>query len=160
MFFTPNFKCKRGGSNKWMIKPFPQIELDKKCEGIFTGISVDVCASEDIVTIYDSGFYGKGSQSRSTPQALIKNSTSTKTSQNEVEESLSLGLEEAFFLAYYLEVLKIYDLEHNEMDHLKYFKNCLKVNQFFLEFLASYLYLKSKGWVVKSGLKFGGNYRK
>ncbi|KAM7354590.1 tRNA splicing endonuclease subunit 2 isoform 2-T2 [Cochliomyia hominivorax] len=45
------------------------------------------------------------------------------------------------------------------MDYKVFLDECLKVNKFFIESMATYLYLKSKGWIVKSGLKFGGNYR-
>lgn len=162
MFFVPHLKRKRGANNKWLVKPFPNIESHKKYEGIFTGISVEVSAKDDIIAIYDNGFYGKGSQSRSIPKVVKQNATSREElkNDNDVEESLSLSLEEAFFLGYYLNVLKIYDFASTEMEYQRFLEVCMKVNDLFVESLASYLYLKSKGWVVKSGLKFGGNYRK
>lgn len=159
MFFTPHLKRKRGPNNKCLLNPFPNIQTDKKYEGIFTGLCVEICAKEDIIAIYDNGFYGKGSQSRSTPQVVMQN-TNVSKNETEVEETLSLGLEEAFFLAYYLEVLNIRDLANELMDYKRFLEECIKVNVMYIESLSAYLYLKSKGWIVKSGLKFGGNYCK
>lgn len=156
MFFIPNIKRKRGGNIKWITKPFP-INSERKCIGTFTGISVEVFANEDIITLYNNGCYGKGSQSRSSPQ-IIHGGSSSGTS--DMCESLSLSLEEAFFLAYYLKALEIRDLDKNQLELQTFLQHCLNTNQRFIETLASYLYLKSGGWVVKSGLKFGGNFCK
>ncbi|XP_023306793.2 tRNA-splicing endonuclease subunit Sen2 [Lucilia cuprina] len=160
MFFTPHLKRKKGSNNKWQINPFPNTDSNKQYEGIFTGISVEVYTKVDIIAIYDNGFYGKGSQSRSIPKVVIQsqNSVTAMTKEHEVEETLSLSLEEAFFLSYYLKVLKIYDFDKKEMEYQRFLQQSLKVNKLFVESFASYVYLKSKGWVVKSGLKFGGNY--
>ncbi|XP_013115401.2 tRNA-splicing endonuclease subunit Sen2 [Stomoxys calcitrans] len=156
MFFAPNFKSKRGGS--WNIQPFPPncvAEGQENYNGIFTGISVEVCNECDIRALYSNGFYGKGSHSRSIPNALLQNESEDK---KKIEESLSLGLEESFFLSYFLNVLKITDLNNEAMNWKDFIRYAQEVNVDFIESLASYLYLKSKGWVVKSGLKFAGNY--
>ena len=162
MFFTPNLKRKRGGNNKWLVQPFPKLESEKQYEGVFTGISVEVSTKEDIIALYDSGFYGKGSHSRSMPLAVLKSSHAKDAFENETDnrETLCLGLEEAFFLSYYLKVLKICDMDSKEMSFETFLPEALEVNTEFVESLAAYLYLKSKGWVVKSGLKFGGHFCK
>lgn len=158
MFFAPHVKNKRGGN--WNILPFPppcSEEGQKFYKGIFTGVSIEVCDTSDILALYNNGFYGKGSHSRSVPNALIKASQDNTLG---VEETLSLGLEEAFFLSYYLKVLQISDLSNKELKWQDLMTAALNINDNFMESLASYLYLKSKGWVVKSGLKFAGNYCK
>lgn len=162
MFFTPNLKRKRGANNKWLVQPFPKIETSGQYKGVFTGISVEVSTKEDIVALYDNGFYGKGSHSRSIPQVVFQNSNGRVLQKTEdiSEETLCLGLEEAFFLSFYLRVLKICDEDSNEMSFERFLQEALGINNMFVESLASYLYLKSKGWVVKSGLKFGGNFCK
>ncbi|TMW50874.1 hypothetical protein DOY81_004061 [Sarcophaga bullata] len=160
MFFTPNLKRKRGANNKWLVQPFPKLEPEKQYEGVFTGISVEVSTKEDIIALYDNGFYGKGSHSRSIPQVVLQSSHCKEVSENENGngENLCLGLEEAFFLSYYLKVLKICDMDGKEMPLETFLQEALEVNAEFVESVASYLYLKSKGWVVKSGLKFGGHF--
>lgn len=69
-----------------------------------------------------------------------------------------LLLEEAFFLYYTLECLEIRD-ENNSIisvpECLKQF-NGLKKN--FSFFYAAYHYYRSKGWIVKLGHQYGGNY--
>lgn len=66
--------------------------------------------------------------------------------------------EEAFFLSYTLECLEIRDvnnLKMNEFDCWKQF-NHLKTN--FPFYYAAYHYYRSKGWVVKPGEQYGGDY--
>lgn len=77
-----------------------------------------------------------------------------------IEETLVLTLEESFFLHSTLKCLRIVDVNGKEMQTndilLKYC--CLKPN-FWTHFVA-YSYLRSKNWIVKCGLKFGGDFRK
>ncbi|XP_061392337.1 tRNA-splicing endonuclease subunit Sen2-like [Musca vetustissima] len=156
MFFVPHLKHKRGGT--YDVLPFPPPctnEGQDAYNGIFTGISVEICNANDIRALYTNGFYGKGSQSRSVPNVVYKNPSEIDL---EERETLSLGLEESFFLAYYLRVLKIFDFDEKEITWEDFMKSALKVNGTFVESVAAYVYLKSKGWVVKSGLKFAGNY--
>ncbi|XP_058983859.1 tRNA-splicing endonuclease subunit Sen2-like [Musca domestica] len=156
MFFVPHLKNKRGVV--FDVLPFPPPctnEGQERYTGIFTSISVEVCNANDIRFLYTNGFYGKGSQSRSIPNVVYKNPSEIDL---EDQETLSLGLEESFFLAYYLRVLKIVDLDNKELTWQDFLASALQVNPYFVEYVAAYLYLKSKGWVVKSGLKFAGNF--
>lgn len=77
-----------------------------------------------------------------------------------IEETLVLTLEESFFLHSTLKCLRIMDVNGKEMQTndilLKY---CSLKPNFWTHFVA-YLYLRSKNWIVKCGLKFGGDYRK
>lgn len=75
-------------------------------------------------------------------------------------ETLLLGLEEACLLAYFLDVLQISDMSGAEMNWQSYLQAALEYDQDFVLKLAAYLYLKSKNWIIKSGIKFGGDFRK
>ncbi|XP_075168051.1 tRNA splicing endonuclease subunit 2 [Haematobia irritans] len=157
MDFAPHIKSKRGGGSRWNVDPFPPpcpTEGQEYYKGIFTGLSVEVCSTEDIEALYNNGFYGKGSHSRSVPNVLLKNQCDNVT----IEETLSLGLEEAFFLSYYLRLLKIYDFDGSEIMWSDFIEKVKEIKDNFVESLAAYFYLKSRGWVVKSGLKFAGNF--
>ncbi|XP_037710092.1 tRNA-splicing endonuclease subunit Sen2-1 isoform X4 [Drosophila subpulchrella] len=44
------------------------------------------------------------------------------------------------------------------MDYQAFLESANKLNERFVENLACYLYLKSKNWVIKSGIKFGGDF--
>lgn len=90
--------------------------------------------------------------------------TSTKESVQidpfHIEESLVLTLEESFFLHSTLKCLKILDIKGKTMetnDILLQF--CSLKPKFWTHFVA-YSYLRSKNWIVKCGLKFGGDFRK
>ncbi|XP_050322078.1 tRNA-splicing endonuclease subunit Sen2 [Bactrocera neohumeralis] len=148
MLFTPIIKQKKGGNKSSLPPPLPD---GSSVIGVFTGISVEVCGAEDIRKIYENGFFGKGSKSRGAPK-LVTTGTIDDT------ESLSLELEESAFLAYFLGILRIHDIQCNEMQFREFLEAAKNVNSHFLECLGSYLYLKSKGWVIKSGIKFGGNF--
>lgn len=78
-----------------------------------------------------------------------------------IEETLALLLEEAFFLHYSLRCLRILNFEQtqelNTNEILTRF--CQNDSKFFARFVV-YHYYRSKNWVVKSGLKFGGDFRK
>lgn len=77
------------------------------------------------------------------------------------EEFLALSLEEAFFLHYSLKCLTI----ANFNDTTEFTTDEL-INLFcdsdprFIERYVAYQYYRAKNWVVKSGLKFGGDFRK
>ncbi|XP_073844856.1 tRNA splicing endonuclease subunit 2 [Musca autumnalis] len=152
MFFVPHLKNKRGIA--FDVLPFPP-PCQEAYIGIFTGISVEICNANDIKALYTNGFYGKGSQSRSVPNVVYKDALE---SVEDDQETLSLSLEESFFLAYYLKILKIQDIDGKELTWQSFKEAASKVNPNFVESLVAYLYLKSKGWVVKSGLKFAGNF--
>lgn len=74
-----------------------------------------------------------------------------------VKEYLHLSLEESFFLAYGLGCLRVYENEKllNLTDLWRAF--CQRNNRFISLYVA-YHYFRSKGWVPKSGLKFGTDF--
>lgn len=85
----------------------------------------------------------------------------TETDPFPLEESLVLSLEEAFFLHYSLRCLKVVSFEPNSELSTDEFLNicCALKKDFVLGFIAYHFY-RSKGWILKSGLKFGGDFRK
>lgn len=85
----------------------------------------------------------------------------TETDPFPLEESLILSLEEAFFLHNSLRCLKILNFEQTSETTTEDFLDicCALKKNFILHFIA-YHYYRSKGWIVKDGLKFGGDFRK
>lgn len=77
-----------------------------------------------------------------------------------IEESLMLFSEEAFFLHYTLKCLEVVDKEGNQLMAEQLFQKFTSINSDFIRNFVAYQYLRSKNWIVKSGLKFGGNFCK
>jgi len=71
---------------------------------------------------------------------------------------LRLSLEEAFFLSYGLGCFVVKDTDGDGIGVCELWKQCVALSTEFISKYAVYHYLRSKGWVVKSGLKFGGDY--
>ncbi|KAH8241829.1 hypothetical protein KR026_005541 [Drosophila bipectinata] len=145
MDFTFNCKRKRCSYKNYNFPPFPTSDI---CQGVFNGLSVEITDAQQGRSLYDNGCYGKGSKSRGGPAS------------GEPDETLLLGLEESCFLAYYLGKLVIKSVLGATMDWRAFLVAAMELNERFLENLACYLYLKSKNWVIKSGIKFGGDFRK
>lgn len=78
-----------------------------------------------------------------------------------IEETLALLPEEAFFLHYSLRCLHVMDFDqtHELTTHEMLEKFCNNDSKFIQKFVV-YHYYRSKNWVVKSGIKFGGEFRK
>ncbi|XP_012941206.1 uncharacterized protein LOC101857841 [Aplysia californica] len=75
-----------------------------------------------------------------------------------VEESLHLMLEEAFFLSFGLGCLRIFDPEEKLLDLTQTWQQFQVLKEQFLPHYVAYHYFRSKGWVPKSGLKFGCDF--
>ncbi|XP_023161141.2 tRNA-splicing endonuclease subunit Sen2-1 [Drosophila hydei] len=149
MEFTPNFKRKRSNFKDYIkFAPFPSNPDGQRYQGVFNGLSVEVADSKHkpIRILHDNGCYGKGSNSRGGPIS------------GEPDETLLLGLEEACVLAYYLDILEIKDTLDKDITWQEYVKAALEYDKEFISKLAAYLYLKSKNWIIKSGIKFGGDF--
>lgn len=71
-----------------------------------------------------------------------------------------LLLEEAFFLSYTLECLKINSESGSVISIPECWKQFNGLKKDFPHFYAVYHYYRSKGWVVKSGHQYGGAYGK
>lgn len=78
----------------------------------------------------------------------------------EIAQTQVLFLEEAFFLSHNIGCLEILDLDNNIISTQELWNkfNILKPN--FVDCYVAYLYLKSKNWVIKPGIKFGGEFCK
>lgn len=188
--------------------------------GRFNHDCVEVVEAEDISTLYNMGFFGKGSLSRGCPRSARKvqqpetlrerqwkrrcewssqqNIVSSQVplkqederiSEKEVEviviadtdtegedfisnlsprlekdrdsrpEVLNLLLEESLFLSYGLGCLYISDLYGQKNLSISEFWNiCLDSDKKFLQRYIAYHHFRSRGWVVKCGLKFGGDF--
>lgn len=76
-------------------------------------------------------------------------------------EILNLLLEEALFLSYGLGCLYIFDVHGQKiLSCSEFWTICLECDPRFLQRYVAYHHFRSKGWVVKSGLKFGGDFCK
>ncbi|XP_055859126.1 tRNA-splicing endonuclease subunit Sen2 [Episyrphus balteatus] len=155
--FTPNFKRKRISQFKTPHDILPTCTLEDQVQGLFTGFTVEVRNPEHIRRLYDAGCFGKGSKSRSCPE-FIKQKLSFDEFNDELSESLLLDLEEAFFLAHFLKVIQIEDINGILLNSDQIFEKFIKVKPNFVENLVAYLYLRAKNWIVRSGTKFGANF--
>lgn len=76
------------------------------------------------------------------------------------EETLALIPEEAFFLHHTLCCLKIFNFDRTkEYTTDELIDLFCGLNRKFIERYVAYHYYRSKNWVVKSGMKFGGDFR-
>ncbi|KAM3965722.1 tRNA splicing endonuclease subunit 2 [Aphomia sociella] len=77
--------------------------------------------------------------------------------KTKIQEKLMLTMQEAFFLTYGLGCLQVI-----ESDRILNIKQCLEkftqTDKHFVPKYVVYHYFRSKGYVVKSGIKFGGDY--
>lgn len=144
----PKRKCLKLNNAKLL----PTTETE--CCGYFTGMSVDVIGEPSTKFILNEhGCFG------------ISDSASKLIIDSEAEFALKdkilhLFLEEAFFLYHTLKCLRIMDLDDRELKTEDILKKFCEVKPDFIIKYVSYVFLRSKNWIVKSGLKFGGDFRK
>lgn len=77
-----------------------------------------------------------------------------------LQEKLILTLEEAFFLLYGLGCLQVVYNDHHIFNIEECWKAFSQSNSQFIERYVVYHYFRSKGYIVKPGIKFGGDYCK
>lgn len=75
-----------------------------------------------------------------------------------VRETLHLTFEETFFLMYGLGCLRIIDFDGKYLSIGETWDYFCKEQKYFLQKYVVYHYFRSKGWVVKPGLKYGGDF--
>ncbi|CAK9828092.1 tRNA-splicing endonuclease subunit Sen2 [Anthophora retusa] len=75
-----------------------------------------------------------------------------------VQETLHLTFEETFFLLYGIGCLNLIDFDGNLLDVDHAWHLFCKTDQNFIPKYVVYHYFRSKGWVVKPGLKYGGDF--
>lgn len=76
-----------------------------------------------------------------------------------VRETLHLTFEETFFLMFGLGCLQVIDYDGNILNILEAWNHFCGVQKDFVQRYVVYHYFRSHGWVVKPGLKYGGDYR-
>ena len=77
-----------------------------------------------------------------------------------IQETLHLTCEETFFLLYGLGCLNLIDFDGNLLDIDSAWHIFCKTDKNFVSKYVVYHYFRSKGWVVKPGLKYGGDFCK
>lgn len=75
-----------------------------------------------------------------------------------VLESVNLTFEETFFLLFGLGCLNLYDCDGDLLSIDTAWYHFRKMDENFLQKYVVYHYFRSKGWVVKPGLKYGGDF--
>ncbi|KAK2575016.1 hypothetical protein KPH14_008763 [Odynerus spinipes] len=75
-----------------------------------------------------------------------------------VKESLHLTFEETFFLMFGLGCLQLIHFDGTSMDINSTWLYFCKEDKNFVQKYVVYHYFRSKGWVVKPGLKYGGDF--
>uniref|UniRef100_A0AAG5D925 tRNA-intron lyase n=1 Tax=Anopheles atroparvus TaxID=41427 RepID=A0AAG5D925_ANOAO len=154
----------------------------KTINAIFTGFSVDVTDDDSIRELCLNGGFGQGMFSRAFPARLTcsrepgrkqkrkcpvsninasRSDSGSNTSRLDDKtriEPLCLFLEEAFFLMHQLNMLKLKTIDDETISVEEAFNTFQRINKGFFAGYCAYLYLKSKNWIIKSGMKFGGDF--
>jgi len=156
------FKAKRG-KKKELPLPFPiPFEVDEPVshvaagrtdfEGTFNGNCVAVDDADSISALYFQGYFGKGNLSRSEP------TFNAADRETEVKEISHLSLEEAYFLSYALGCLQVkHEGQFLDLDEMWTLYSNSKKD--FVPRYVAYHHFRSCGWVVRSGIKFGNDFR-
>lgn len=135
-------------------------ETSVQYTGYFTGVGVEIFDAPEMAALHENGCFGIGSHTKSAPAVLWSESRKQSSSQPIKNETLILLPVEAFFLHHSLRCLQIFDLDENILNTIELCETFRKLAPRFIEKYVAYLYLRSKNWVVKCGLKFGGDFRK
>lgn len=75
-----------------------------------------------------------------------------------VKETLHLTFEETFFLMFGLGCLRVVDFQGKMLSIKEAWEHFCNEDPFFVQKYVIYHYYRSKGWVVKPGLKYGGDF--
>ncbi|XP_033226834.1 tRNA-splicing endonuclease subunit Sen2 isoform X2 [Belonocnema kinseyi] len=75
-----------------------------------------------------------------------------------VKETLHLTFEETFFLMFGLGCLRVVDFQGKVLSIKEAWEHFCREDPFFVQKYVIYHYFRSKGWVVKPGLKYGGDF--
>ena len=81
-----------------------------------------------------------------------------KSSEYPVTEFLQLSLCEAFFLSYGLGCLTVHRSDGSPLTITQLWQACLQAQPGFLALYVAYHHLRSKGWVVRTGEKYGVDF--
>ncbi|KAF7997243.1 hypothetical protein HCN44_005520 [Aphidius gifuensis] len=75
-----------------------------------------------------------------------------------IAETLQLTFEETFFLMYGLGCLQLVNYDNNFLTIIDAWNHFNQQDKYFLIKYIVYHYYRSKGWIVKNGIKFGGDF--
>lgn len=89
----------------------------------------------------------------------IENTDEFRPIPFKIPNSLVLFLEEAFFLCTFCECLEIRDLNDVKIEFEDLWRSFCGIKENFVECFVAYLFFRSRNWVIKPGMKFGGDYR-
>lgn len=81
-----------------------------------------------------------------------------KTDPYPVKEHLQLSSEESIYLTTELDTLQVFSPDGSPVNTETLWTHFLSINSRFVELYTAYRYYRSKGWVPKSGLKFGVDF--
>ncbi|XP_050295882.1 tRNA-splicing endonuclease subunit Sen2 [Anthonomus grandis grandis] len=74
-----------------------------------------------------------------------------------ISETVMLGYEEAFFLENVVKCIEV-SYKDNKLTSEELWNLFLKVDPYFIQNYVVYYFYRSKNWVVKPGIKFGGDF--
>jgi len=118
----------------------------------------------DDLKLHDFDYYGKGEMSRSKPAFETWFDSTAPISDGSVvggfpREKLILSLQEAFYLCYALGSLRIHvkDQAKNIQECFELFCN-IEGAEFFIARYSVYHYFRCRGWITRSGSKYGCDY--
>jgi tRNA-splicing endonuclease subunit Sen2 len=101
------------------------------------------------LSLFDLGFFGKGSLSQ------------RSVDENAEPQELYLTLQEAFYLHYAFGCLSVLDPETGKhLNISQFWKKCCEIEgeSYFVSRYVVYHHFRSKGYVVRCGLKYGSDY--
>jgi tRNA-intron lyase len=133
--------------------PIINISKSNIIVGQLRGRSVEVTE----LNLYDKGYFGKGTFSRSRPLQFI--SPAEANEEEQPREVLIITLQEAFYLVYALGCLQVYYRGKSLSIY-----ECLQIFcemegvEYFLTRYATYHYCRARGWITRSGLKYGCDF--
>lgn len=126
----------------------------KRHVGIFTGRAIEVADLESVRNLHGNGCFGISSVTKATPLVLKQDPNEDR------QEKLLLFPEEAFFLCFSLKCLEIRKKDGTELTSEDCLQEFTRIHPEFISSFVAYTYLRTKNWVVKSGIKFGGDFCK
>jgi hypothetical protein len=77
-----------------------------------------------------------------------------------IEENSCLMYEEAYFLTYALGCLKITNENNIQLNLLDLWRHLSSLDSMFVYKYVVYHHLRTKGWIIKNGIKYGSDFRK
>lgn len=158
--FPPLYKSfvgKRNALKERTVQALPPVNPSgQRHVGIFTGRSIEVVDPEAIRELHENGCFGISTVTKGKPLCLRKG----PPVESRTTDKLLLFPEEALFLSYSLKCLEIRTRDGTPMSAEDCLAQFSRIHPGFVSSFIVYTYLRSKNWVVKSGIKFGGDFCK